>query len=111
MIAAGVLELAVIKKPVVGIIPSGDEIIQPCSDPKPGDILEFNSSIFSAMLAIAPGLAIVVVVVSLNIFSDGLHQYFEPVQRKLPSFKKYDRMEAKARAEREREAAKHEHAA
>ena len=50
MIAAGVLELAVIKKPVVGIIPSGDEIIQPCSDPKPGDILEFNSSIFSAML-------------------------------------------------------------
>lgn len=50
MIAAGVLELTVIKKPVVGIIPSGDEIIQPCSDPKPGDILEFNSSIFSAML-------------------------------------------------------------
>ncbi len=50
MIAGGVLEIQVIKKPVVGIIPTGDEIISPCSDPKPGDILEFNSSIFSAML-------------------------------------------------------------
>lgn len=51
MIAAGVLELEVIRKPVVGIIPTGDEIVPPCSDPKPGDILEFNSSIFSGMLA------------------------------------------------------------
>ena len=50
MIAGGVLEISVIKKPVVGIIPTGDEIIPPCSDPKPGDILEFNSSIFSAMV-------------------------------------------------------------
>ncbi len=51
MIAGGVLELEVIAKPVVGIIPTGDEIVPPCSDPKPGDIMEFNSSIFSAMLA------------------------------------------------------------
>lgn len=51
MIAGGVLELEVIRRPVVGIIPTGDEIIPPCADPKPGDILEFNSSIFSAMLA------------------------------------------------------------
>ncbi len=50
MIAGGVLEIEVIKKPVVGIIPTGDEIIPPCCDPKPGDILEFNSSIFSAMV-------------------------------------------------------------
>lgn len=50
MIAGGVLELDVIRKPVVGIIPTGDEIIAPCADPKPGDILEFNGSIFSAMV-------------------------------------------------------------
>ncbi|MBR4548288.1 MAG: molybdopterin biosynthesis protein [Oscillospiraceae bacterium] len=50
MIAGGVLEAEVIRKPIVGIIPTGDEIIPPCADPKPGDILEFNSSIFSAML-------------------------------------------------------------
>ena len=50
MIAGGVLEIPVIRKPLVGIIPTGDEIIPPCTDPKPGDILEFNGSIFSAMV-------------------------------------------------------------
>ncbi len=50
MIAGGVLEIEVIRKPRVGIIPTGDEIIPPCTDPKPGDILEFNGSIFSAMV-------------------------------------------------------------
>ena len=50
MIAGGVLEIEVIRKPVVGIIPTGAEIIPPCTDPKPGDILEFNGSIFSAMV-------------------------------------------------------------
>jgi putative molybdopterin biosynthesis protein len=50
MIAAGVLEVEVTKKPVVGIIPTGDEIIPPTSSPQEGDILEFNSAIFSSML-------------------------------------------------------------
>ena len=50
MIAGGVLEIEVIRKPLVGIIPTGDEIIPPCTNPKPGDILEFNGSIFSAMV-------------------------------------------------------------
>ncbi len=50
MLAAGVLEAEVLRRPVVGIIPTGDEIVPPTADPKPGDIVEFNSSIFSAML-------------------------------------------------------------
>ena len=50
MIAGGVLEIEVIRRPLVGIIPTGDEIIPPCTNPKPGDILEFNGSIFSAMV-------------------------------------------------------------
>ena len=50
MLAAGVLEVSVLRRPVVGIIPTGDEIVPPTADPKPGDIVEFNSSIFSAML-------------------------------------------------------------
>ncbi len=50
LIAGGVLEVEVIKRPIVGIIPTGDEIIMPVTDPRPGDILEFNGSIFSAML-------------------------------------------------------------
>lgn len=51
MLAGGVLELEVLRRPVVGLIPTGDEIIPPTADPKPGDIIEFNSSIFSGMLA------------------------------------------------------------
>ncbi len=50
MIAGGVGQVQVLRKPLVGIIPTGDEIVPPCPDPKPGDILEFNSSIFSAMV-------------------------------------------------------------
>lgn len=49
-LAGGVLSVNVIKKPVVGIIPTGDEIIPPTSDPAPGDIIEFNGSIFSSMI-------------------------------------------------------------
>lgn len=50
MIAGGVLSIEVIRRPVIGIIPTGDEIVAPCADPKPGDILEFNSSIFGSMV-------------------------------------------------------------
>ncbi len=50
MLAGGVLEVSVLKKPLVGIIPTGDEIVPPSANPKTGDIIEFNSSIFSAML-------------------------------------------------------------
>ncbi len=51
MLAGGVLEVSVLKKPLVGIIPTGDEIISPTASPKTGDIIEFNSSIFHAMLS------------------------------------------------------------
>ena len=50
MIAGGVLEIDVLRRPLVGIIPTGDEIVPPCTDPRPGDILEFNGSIFSSMV-------------------------------------------------------------
>ena len=50
LLAGGVMQVNVIKKTVVGIIPTGDEIIPPISDPAPGDIIEFNSSIFSSMV-------------------------------------------------------------
>ncbi len=50
ILAAGVLEVEVVKRPIVGIIPSGDEIILPTDSPSEGDIIEFNSSIFSGML-------------------------------------------------------------
>lgn len=50
MIAGGVLAVEVFTRPVVGIIPTGDEVVPPTDQPRPGDVLEFNSSIFSAMI-------------------------------------------------------------
>ncbi|MBR2879518.1 MAG: molybdopterin biosynthesis protein [Oscillospiraceae bacterium] len=50
MLAGGVLEVEVIRPIVVGLIPTGDEIVPPTANPKAGDIVEFNSSIFSSML-------------------------------------------------------------
>lgn len=50
MLAAGVLRVAVIKKPLVAIIPTGEEIVPPTEDPGEGDVIEFNSTIFAGML-------------------------------------------------------------
>ncbi len=50
-LAGGVLEAKCIKKPVFGIIPTGDEIVSPKENPDKGEIIEFNSAIFSAMLS------------------------------------------------------------
>lgn len=50
MLAAGVLDVTVVKKPIVGIIPTGNELVQPTEKPGVGDIIEFNSVIFSGML-------------------------------------------------------------
>lgn len=47
------------------------------------------------LLSLIPGIVILLVVVSLNIFSDGLHQYLDQAQTDLPSFEKYERREAK----------------
>ena len=49
-LAGGVTEIPVKRRPVFGIIPTGDEIVPPTSVPKKGEIIESNSSIFSAML-------------------------------------------------------------
>ena len=50
MIAGGVLTVKVQAAPKAAIIPTGDEVVPPSSDPAPGEVMEFNSSIFSAML-------------------------------------------------------------
>lgn len=50
LIAGGANKINVWKKPLVGIIPTGDEIIKPSENPEKGKIIEFNSSVFSSML-------------------------------------------------------------
>ena len=48
--AAGVTELQVRPKPRVAIIPTGTELVDIGADPKPGDIVEFNSLVLGGML-------------------------------------------------------------
>ena len=48
--AAGVTQIAVRPKPTVAIIPTGNELVDIADDPKPGDIVEFNSIVLASML-------------------------------------------------------------
>ncbi|MEW6229427.1 MAG: molybdopterin biosynthesis protein [Bacillota bacterium] len=50
MLAAGVTEVRVRKKPRVAIIPTGDELVPPGSRLAPGDIVEFNSRMIGGLV-------------------------------------------------------------
>lgn len=50
MLAGGVNEIQVYKRPLVGIIPTGTEIVEPGTELKVGDIIEYNSRVFSAQV-------------------------------------------------------------
>lgn len=56
--------------------------------------------LINPFLSLIPGLVIIIVVVALNIFSDGLHQYLDQSQTALPSFRTMERRQAR-RAARE----------
>ncbi|MBR2732479.1 MAG: molybdopterin biosynthesis protein [Clostridia bacterium] len=51
LLAGGVTVIEVLRPPRVGIIPTGDEIVPPTGNPGAGEIIEFNSTIFTGMLA------------------------------------------------------------
>lgn len=57
IIAGGVNEVEVYKKPVVGVIPTGTEIVEPGGELKVGDIIDFNSRVFSAQVEEWGGIA------------------------------------------------------
>ena len=50
LLAGGVTAVDVLRRPLVGIIPTGDEIVPPTDAPKKGEIIEFNSTVFRGML-------------------------------------------------------------
>ncbi|MDI6638993.1 MAG: molybdopterin biosynthesis protein, partial [Bacillota bacterium] len=50
MLAAGVTEVSVRKKPRVTVIPTGDELVPPGTRLSPGDIVEFNSRIIGGLV-------------------------------------------------------------
>lgn len=51
LIAGGINQVEVFKKPTVGIIPTGTEIVEPGTELKVGDIIDFNSRTFSAQVS------------------------------------------------------------
>lgn len=58
-----------------------------------GTLLENGMQNFynNTILLSAPAVAIMLVTVAVNIFSDGIQEYIDPSQRKLPTFKQYER--------------------
>lgn len=49
-LASGVSRIYVHPRPVVALLPTGTELVQPGSDLKPGDIIEFNSRMLGAFV-------------------------------------------------------------
>jgi putative molybdopterin biosynthesis protein len=49
MLAGGHTEISVRRRPVVAVIPTGSEIVEPGTPLKPGDIIEFNSRLLSGL--------------------------------------------------------------
>ncbi|MDF2627327.1 MAG: molybdenum cofactor biosynthesis protein [Symbiobacteriaceae bacterium] len=51
LLAAGVMEIPIIKRPRVVFIPTGTELVNPKPDPKAGEIIEFNSRVVLSQVA------------------------------------------------------------
>jgi putative molybdopterin biosynthesis protein len=50
LLAAGHTSVCVKARPKVGIIPTGDELIQPGEEAKPGAVIDFNSTVLAAFV-------------------------------------------------------------
>lgn len=50
LLAGGVLQVPVLRKPRVAVIPTGTELIPPAETVREGEIIEFNGTVFSAFL-------------------------------------------------------------
>jgi putative molybdopterin biosynthesis protein len=51
MIASGHTSVMVRKRPVISVIPTGTELVEPGSELEKGDIIDFNSTMLSALIA------------------------------------------------------------
>jgi putative molybdopterin biosynthesis protein len=51
LLAAGVLEVAVHRRPRIAIIPTGGEVVEPDREPGPGQITEYNSRMMAGFVA------------------------------------------------------------
>lgn len=51
----GHVEVVVRRKPRVAVLPTGSELVAPTADPKPGDVIEYNSIVLGAQVREAGG--------------------------------------------------------
>jgi putative molybdopterin biosynthesis protein len=76
LMAGGVTLVPVVRKPRVAVIPTGNELVPPGTRPAPGQIIEYNSTIFSTLLEEWGGSA-----VSYGIVRDDFTQILEAVSK------------------------------
>lgn len=57
LMALGIMNVDVIKKPIVGLISTGDEVIEPSQTPKYGQVRDINSYTLSALIQKSGGVA------------------------------------------------------
>ena len=50
LLALGMMQVSVVKRPRVGLISSGDEVVQPEQTPRPGQVRDINSYTLSALV-------------------------------------------------------------
>ncbi len=58
LLAGGLTTIRVRRAPVVAVLPTGSELVQPGAPPKPGQIIEFNSRILCGMIQAWGGRAV-----------------------------------------------------
>jgi putative molybdopterin biosynthesis protein len=56
--AVGIAELPVVRRPVVAVLSTGDELIAPGEPPRPGGVFDSNARIIAAAVAEAGGVAL-----------------------------------------------------
>ncbi|MEE2884524.1 MAG: gephyrin-like molybdotransferase Glp [Chloroflexota bacterium] len=78
LIALGIMNIAVIKKPLIGIISTGDELVNPGIPPAEGQVRDINTYTLSALIQKAGGTAI-----QTGIIKDDYQQQFEAAKQAL----------------------------
>jgi putative molybdopterin biosynthesis protein len=51
MLAGGIVDIEVVRRPLVAIIPTGSEVVEPGSDLRVGNIIEFNSTVMGGLVS------------------------------------------------------------
>jgi molybdopterin molybdotransferase len=57
LLALGIMSVRVVKKPIVGLISTGDEVIDPSQSPRPGQVRDINSYTLAALVEKSGGMA------------------------------------------------------